>query len=407
MADAMESLVLWELRRTMEDARESYMEDTEERIENVRSPAEIEDEDALYEAYLLFERFDSVDSIIDFLLKWGFQGPVCPIRAGFRNYLASYPSSTASSEENEGVDADPRAEFDCGGCGIRFNTERELRMDGDWVTNRHKIGSEMLCTNCYVGRVSVGVPAASSPALPAALPAASSPADVPFVGNPLQVLTNPTSPFYHQELWTGGREALPEGCFRHGGCGPEPYGDFSTHGFNFDQIQNPKYLDFDSSCGQDWIRIPNTLPYDVQEGVFQSSYGPVVTDKRQCIRGWHRTRMERLMPCFDYDWHTQKNINFPGIGVDGFARCGINSGQARGVWFFLHFLHPWKPSGSELVLELAITHGAIHNSSSKHHMKYCAKQPFEDVGTRSKFTHVLAIHVPYAAYQSFQDQLYR
>ena len=71
----------------------------------------------------------------------------------------------------------------------------------------------------------------------------------------------------------------------------------------------------------------------------------------------------------------------------------MNDSNNRGVWFYLHFLHPWAPAPTEIVVELEVRQSSIHNSG-KHHMKYCAT-PDEDVpGDVNPYVDILALHLP-------------
>ena len=74
-------------------------------------------------------------------------------------------------------------------------------------------------------------------------------------------------------------------------------------------------------------------------------------------------------------------------------RNGVNDSNHRGVWFYLHFLHPFPPTPREIVVELEVRQSSIH-AREKHHMKYCAT-PDEDVpGDVNPYVDILAIHLP-------------
>ena len=81
----------------------------------------------------------------------------------------------------------------------------------------------------------------------------------------------------------------------------------------------------------------------------------------------------------------------PGILRDGFMRNGINDSYHRGVWFYLHFNHPWPPSQNEIVVELFVAKSSIHRSS-KWHMKFCAAD--QPPGARNEHVGIAAVHLP-------------
>ena len=72
-------------------------------------------------------------------------------------------------------------------------------------------------------------------------------------------------------------------------------------------------------------------------------------------------------------------------------RNGVNDSNHRGVWFYLHFAHPWAPSFDEVIVELAVSQSSTHKSS-KWHYKYCAAS--EPPGAISEFTNIRAVHIP-------------
>ena len=91
--------------------------------------------------------------------------------------------------------------------------------------------------------------------------------------------------------------------------------------------------------------------------------------------------------------HGNTPILYPGICTEGLMRNGVNDSNHRGVWFCLHFLHPWAPTPQEIVVELEVRQSSIH-AREKHHMKYCATPDEDAPGDVNLYVDILAPHLP-------------
>ena len=188
-----------------------------------------------------------------------------------------------------------------------------------------------------------------------------------------------------------GAEADQRGNFWHQGCGPTPGSSEAMHSTDVAVLKQPRYIQLDEQNDRWWLRIPNRNCVKPTRGDRHSTYGGLTTD--EVIRGFHRAPLSNLWTAFTLlDWKNQnKEIYMPGILVDGFMRNGVNDSSHRGVWFHLHFNHPWPPSQNEIVVELFVTQSSIHRSC-KSHMKYCAAQ--ENPGARNEHVAIAAVHLP-------------
>ena len=78
--------------------------------------------------------------------------------------------------------------------------------------------------------------------------------------------------------------------------------------------------------------------------------------------------------------HGNTPILYPGICTEGLMRNGVNDSNHRGVWFYLHFLHPWAPGPTEIVVELGVRQSSVHKSE-KHHMFIARPQMWTRLAT--------------------------
>ena len=207
-------------------------------------------------------------------------------------------------------------------------------------------------------------------------------------------LRDPTNPFFHPSLLTG-VDAVTPGIFWHSGSGPFPYDAGSTCITDIGAIANPVYKE--PRAGQlAWLRIPCQAPA-MHARLWpwrHSEYGGLRTEAP--VTGYHRTSTEAMLaPLVRQDWaNGYRNVTFPGLFKDGVIRNGINDSRHRGVWFYLHFLHPWPPTSTEIVVELFVRQSSIHQSKTKIHMKFCATPDEDAPGDPNPYVDVTAIHVP-------------
>ena len=154
-------------------------------------------------------------------------------------------------------------------------------------------------------------------------------------------------------------------------------------------IVNPAY-----KAGQEWLRIPRQRPatHASSNAWRTSDYAGVTT--MGPVRGFHRTSADAMIgPLVLHDWKEgQRPVEYPGICRDGLMRNGVCDSNHRGIWFYLHFLHPWKPT-EEIIVELLVRQSATHNKN-KHHMKYCASPDEDAPGEVNPYVDVVAIHLP-------------
>ena len=113
------------------------------------------------------------------------------------------------------------------------------------------------------------------------------------------------------------------------------------------------------------------------------------------MRGYHRTCLQAMPgPLVKHDWKNCDNpILYPGICPEGLMRNGVNDSNHRGVWFYLHFLHPFPPTPQDIVVELEVRQSSIH-ARQKHHMKYCATPDEDAPGDVDLYVDILALHLP-------------
>ena len=196
------------------------------------------------------------------------------------------------------------------------------------------------------------------------------------------VLNELVTGLLRENIRTGRRDQ-----FWHDGCGPKPYTDQALRPDSVDQIRNPAYGPVLGS-GQ-WLRIPMRHPGLAPDAPQRESrYGDKWT--LELVRGYHRTRFEALATTtYLTDW-SNRIVPMPGIMFDGFMRNGVN-GFVQGVWFYLHWGHPWAPEPTEAVIEITVSESTI-DKNNKWHMKYCAVG--ERAGARNRRVAIDAVHLP-------------
>jgi hypothetical protein len=199
-------------------------------------------------------------------------------------------------------------------------------------------------------------------------------------------------PFWHPELATREFPRVP-GCFWHAGCGPDA-GCPRASDYELDNLYMPRYHWPRTDVAADtWLRIPINAP----------QWPPNAPDRDSCyggrwtktyVRAFHRTDVKAMVAGGDvYDWKTGATIRYDGIAKDGFMRNGINDSNNRGVWSYLHFLHPWHPASNEIVVELLLSRSTSHKGKNKLHKKFCASPDSDAPGARNLHTSMQAIHV--------------
>ena len=72
-------------------------------------------------------------------------------------------------------------------------------------------------------------------------------------------------------------------------------------------------------------------------------------------------------------------------------RNGICDSNHRGVWFYLHWDHPWPADSTEIVVEIEVAQSSIHSNSKWHH-KYCASGV--PAAAINELVRVHALHIP-------------
>ena len=186
-------------------------------------------------------------------------------------------------------------------------------------------------------------------------------------------------PFFYERM----SSAVP-GMFLHGGCRQDMG--------NVEALRVRQYVPPTQS--QCWLRIPIRSDYAQQSvpvAERHSYYNGMGTT--QAVVGFHRVRWDicigkgRIL-C---DWRSGRQVVYPSsIASEGVMRNGINDSNHRGVWFYLHWGHPWPASADEIVVEIEVAQSATHKSA-KWHLKYCA--PGEPPGRICELTRIFALHI--------------
>ena len=186
-------------------------------------------------------------------------------------------------------------------------------------------------------------------------------------------------PFFYERM-----SSAVDGMFLHGGC---KFDMADVEALRLRQYMPAQYIE------QSWLRIPNHSPQQsVQMAERLSWYGSISTT--QSIVGFHRVSWDLCLRegkevC---DWKSGRQVIYPSTIIrEGVMRNGVNDSNHRGVWFYLHWDHPWAPSPEEIVVEIEVVQSSIHKSNKWHH-KYCASA--EPPGAVSELTRVRALHVP-------------